>query len=229
MLRDIWVPNSLTYCPTFQESYTLIPFLAFLSTISATKLDEHSCGLWGRIIWVLSFYCEELKSGEKYSLWTIYMSSSGLTDPLGYAKVLLLWPSPSSYILEIMQKSSAPALEPLALLQATHQACWGARTPGKQESRILGVALRGEKESQWSFALENLFPQRKLYVCWAERWKGVWGTMVVLVAGMGSVDLTMCLSPAGKHALCSSGQWQGVPSEWQKSPGPENTLGNHWR
>lgn len=110
VLRDIWVPNSLTYCPTSQESCTPTPFPAFLSaTISAIKLVECSCVLLGRIILSpLLLLVKNYKLGEKYSPQTIHMSSPGLTDLLLVTPRYFSGHPPLQKCWRWVQKSSVP-------------------------------------------------------------------------------------------------------------------------
>lgn len=86
VFRDIWVPNSLTHCPTSEETCTPTLFLAFLSTtISAVKLVECSYVLVGRIILSpLLLLVKNYKLCEEYSLQTANYpyEQPVLTDPL---------------------------------------------------------------------------------------------------------------------------------------------------
>lgn len=138
--RDIWVPNSLTYCLTSQEICTPTPFLAFLSTtISAIKLVECSYVLLGRIILSPLLLVKNYKLGEKYSPQTLSWLHQGASSP-----VIPLFRNTG----DGCRKALPPAPEPLALLQSYPLSSAGARTPVKQGPKMLGITLMGEEESQ---------------------------------------------------------------------------------
>lgn len=195
MLRDIWVPDSFTY-----PISGLLQYNRF-----AVKLVECSCVLLGRIILSpLLLLVKNCKPGEKnlkLSLWAA----------LGWQT--LSWLCQGTLVIPLFRnawdgcsKALSPLPRALGTVASYPLSSGGTRTPVKQGFKMLGIALMGEEDNQWSVTLENIFPWRRPCVWWAERRKGGWGMVMVLLSGMGSIGLSTCLSPAGKHALRSG--WQ---------------------